>query len=96
MDLRKIFFIIVTSIAVQFGLTSNSIHEILLKRIQCNGSDEFVYKNFSCYVKPLNRSFSELSFNVQLKKPLRNVFVSPRFLSFSLFSNLQIFNFPQD
>lgn len=88
MFLLKIIPILLAAIAVKNIICETRDHEFFLKSIRCNGSEEFVYQNYSCYVKSLNRTFSSLSARFDYKKPLSNIFV--RLWSFKIIVHLII------
>lgn len=51
-------------------------HKITIKYVKCNASEEFVYKNFSCFAKSWSRNLSTVNVVAILKEPTTSVLVS--------------------
>lgn len=49
--------------------------EIYLAAARCNGSEKFIYPNYSCYAKSYSRNFSTVNIIWTTKMPLYNIFV---------------------
>lgn len=50
--------------------------KVSVKSALCNISEEYIYKNVSCFVKSYNRSFSTINLYGLAKRPVQKVFVS--------------------
>lgn len=71
------------------------------KSVKCSASDEFAYKNFSCFAKSFSRTMSTINIDISLKNPLdefyvilyccRNFDLTKRFL-YTLYDCLVRFN----
>lgn len=54
----------------------DDFQKIYIKAVKCNGSENFVYKNVSCFAKSYSRSVSTMNIIGTAKKPLNNITVS--------------------
>lgn len=48
---------------------------IYFAAVRCNLSEQFFYKNYSCFAKSYSRNFSTMNFIATSKMPLNNIIV---------------------
>lgn len=54
----------------------DDIQSVWMRGVQCNASEKFIYKNYSCYAKSYSRNISTTHFIATTKVPLNNLRVS--------------------
>lgn len=73
--------------------TSKLDHKVYIKATKCTGTDQFFYKNISCYAKSFSRTYSASFMYMLAKAPIISDF-KVRF--FVIIITLQKFFFPID
>lgn len=75
-DLTKLFFTFsIFWLVVEPGDDRQSVR---MRGVQCNASEKFIYRNYSCYAKSYSRNFSTTNIIATAKMPLNNLRVSFR------------------
>lgn len=70
---------VVLSIPLSQGQLSDIIKAKFYNRaVQCNFSEKFVFRNYSCFAKSYSRTISTVNVIATAKMPLYNIFVSSR------------------
>lgn len=57
------------------------VQKIYVKGCQCNASEKYVFKNFSCFPKSFNRTFSTMNVIATFKQPIKEIVVRSKFCS---------------
>lgn len=80
MGLAKVSSItVLSSIALLFATIQCQdiikIQKVYIKAVQCNGSSQYIYNNWTCFAKSYSRQLSTVNIRATLKKPMSDFFV---------------------
>lgn len=76
MDSVKVIFLAVSCLAFLQVTTASDFQKMFIQLVRCNGSEKFVYKNYSCFAKSYSRHFSTTNIILTAKVPLHDITVS--------------------
>lgn len=71
-----IWFCVLLFPVIHLAVNPEDYKNIHVRGFQCNASDKYVYKNYSCYAKSFSRTYSTANGYGVAKVPLNNMIVS--------------------
>lgn len=84
---RIVPFAVVFCSSFLLAAKDGEFQKIYFTSIRCNGSEKFVYKNFSCFAKSYSRNFSTINVIGTTKMSLYNINVCQKFYTIQMFIN---------
>lgn len=89
---KKFIFCLFLFSSYMMALTVPDFQNINVGAVRCNMSEQFVYKNYSCFAKSFSRNFSTVNIIATAKIPLNNLIVSSLdvILKIYTFHNFQV------